>query len=261
MNKLSASGKYIFAMAIIAIGVETIVCARTSDFPLGGTYAAISVIPWLPAIPSLAYLVGAIWIASGVGLLFPQNLRTAATSIGWLLTLCALLIDIPQYAPQLGSVSLRTTALEPLSIACFAFLLPEPGALPAPLTRAARWVLAFALIVFGVDHFLALKFIADLLPAWIPLHVFWVTFFGLAFIAGGLSIALRILENLGAAGIGLMFGIWVLTLHLPRVLGLYGIPGAPRDPDEWSSLFIAVAFWGGSWALVLRQPQTEDAAP
>jgi len=46
-----------------------------------------------------------------------------------------------------------------------------------------------------------------------------------------------------------MFAIWVVTLHLPRVLGLYGIPGAPHNPDEWSSLFIAVALWGGLWAL------------
>jgi hypothetical protein len=44
-----------------------------------------------------------------------------------------------------------------------------------------------------------------------------------------------------------MFAIWVVTLHLPRVLGLYGIPGAAHDPDEWSSLFIAVALWGGLW--------------
>lgn len=29
----------------------------------------------------------------------------------------------------------------------------------------------------------------------------------------------------------------------------YGIPGALHNPNEWSSLFIAVALWGGSWAL------------
>jgi hypothetical protein len=100
-----------------------------------------------------------------------------------------------------------------------------------------------------MDHFLALAFIATLLPAWIPWHVFWVTFFGAAFIAAGLSIGLNFVQRWGAACIGLMFGIWVVTLHLPRVLGLYAIPGAPRDPNEWSSLFIAIALWGGSWAL------------
>jgi hypothetical protein len=50
-----------------------------------------------------------------------------------------------------------------------------------------------------------------------------------------------------------MFGIWVVTLHLPRVLGLYAIPGAPTDPNEWSSLFIATALWGGLWALARVQ--------
>jgi hypothetical protein len=37
----------------------------------------------------------------------------------------------------------------------------------------------------------------------------------------------------------IMFAIRLVILHLPSVLGLYGIPGAPHDPDEWSSLFIA----------------------
>jgi hypothetical protein len=50
-----------------------------------------------------------------------------------------------------------------------------------------------------------------------------------------------------------MFGISVVTLHLPRVLGLYGIPDAPQSPAEWSSLFIAVAlFGGGPWSLARR---------
>jgi hypothetical protein len=51
----------------------------------------------------------------------------------------------------------------------------------------------------------------------------------------------------GAGGGGLMFGIWVLTLHLPRVLGFLG-GGGLRDPDEWSSRLIAMAIWGGAWA-------------
>jgi hypothetical protein len=105
------------------------------------------------------------------------------------------------------------------------------------------------MIIFGIDHFLALIFIANLLPAWIPGHVFWVAFFGVAFIAAGLGIALNVLSRSAAAGLGLMFGIWVITLHLPRVLGLYGIPNAPHNPNEWSSLFIAAALWGGFWAL------------
>jgi putative oxidoreductase len=110
------------------------------------------------------------------------------------------------------------------------------------------------LIVFGVDHFLALVGIGELMPGWIPWHVFWVAFFGAVFIAGGWSLDFRWFRRWGAAGVGLMFAIWVVTLYLPRVLGLYDIPGAPHDRDEWSSLFIAVALWGGLCALVRIPP-------
>ena len=71
----------------------------------------------------------------------------------------------------------------------------------------------------------------------------------IGFIAAGLSVSFNFLPTLGAFGLGLMFGIWVLTLHLPRVLGLYGIPGACHNPNEWESLFIAMALWEGPWAL------------
>jgi hypothetical protein len=46
-----------------------------------------------------------------------------------------------------------------------------------------------------------------------------------------------------------MFAIWVITLHVPRTLGFYSIPGAITDPNEWSSLFIAIGLWGGPWAV------------
>jgi hypothetical protein len=171
-------------------------------------------------------------------------------ALGGLLVACTLVIVLPKYIAAPGDMGLRTVVLEPLALAAFALLLPGEGAMPVWVTRTSRWVIALAFIVFGVDHFLALVFIGSLLPDWIPWHVFWVAFFGVIFIAGGLSIGLRLLERWGAAGVGLMFGIWVIALHLPRTLGFYSIPGALHDPDEWSSLFIAVGLWGGSWALL-----------
>jgi len=43
--------------------------------------------------------------------------------------------------------------------------------------------------------------------------------------------------------VGLMFALWLLTIHLPFLLG------ATHDPDKWSDVFIVAALWGGSWAL------------
>lgn len=249
MDSLLGWGRCIFAAAIIALGVETMVCARNASHSVGPQHDVLPVLPWLPAIPGLAYAFGLIWVTCGAGLLTSRTLRSAALTLGSLLFLCTLVLDVPKYAVSIASIPLRTLVFEPLSLACLAWLLPGPGAIPNWLERASRYLLAVSLIIFGIDHFLALAFIAALIPNWIPFHVFWVAFFGIAFIASGISIAFDILLRWGAAGIGLMFGVWVITLHLPRVLGLYSIPNATHNPNEWSSLFIAMALWGGCWAL------------
>jgi uncharacterized membrane protein len=249
LNATLSSGRAIFALSIIALGVETFVVSRAGGHSLGPQYNVLSVLPWLPAIPWLAYVFGTIWTVCGLGLFFQRTVRSSALLLGTLLFLCTVILEVPKNAVDIGSISLRTIVFEPLSMACLAWLLPAPRSIPTFLANASRYLLAASLVIFGVDHFLALQFIANLLPSWIPWHVFWVAFFGVAFIAAALSIALNLLLRWGAACLGLMFGIWVVTLHLPRVLGLYGIPGAPHNPNEYSSLFIAVALWGGLWAL------------
>jgi hypothetical protein len=246
------AGRAIFAFAIVALGIENVVCAHhfASFYPQAPHSRFISFpnFPYLPAIPAVAYTFGVVLSACGVGLLVKRTLVPAAMAVGGLFLLCTLVIEVPKYAAIPGSMVLRTRLFEPLAIATLACLLPGRDAIPPFLERVSRYLLAVSLIVFGVDHFLALAPIGTLIPNWIPWHVFWIAFFGAGFIAAGVSIGLDVLLQLGAAGLGLMFAIWVFTLHLPRTfLGLYG--GHPRNPEEWASLFIAIALWGGSWAV------------
>lgn len=260
---LYRAGVAIFAFSIFAIGVETIVCAGTST-DLGYGYRTVSIIPWLPPIPWLAVIFGAILSACGAGLLFKRTVRPAALGVGLALLIPNLILDVPKYVAHALDMSLRTQVLEPITIVCLAWmLLPGKAALSPVLIQIARYALALSLIVFGVDHFLALASIGTLLPAWIPWHVFWVAFFGAGFIAAGVAIAIGRLQRWAACGIALMFAIWVVTLHGPRVLGLYGIAGAPQSPAEWESLFIAIAFCGGYLALAFRevQPGIPDHVP
>jgi uncharacterized membrane protein len=253
-SALPILGRSIFALAILGLGVETIVCAGEVSRSLGPQYQVIPVIPWLPAISWLAYLFGTILVLCALGLLSTRTIRGAAILLGSLLFVCTLILNVPKNLADIGNISLRTGVFEPLSLACLAWLLPDRTQMPPWLSLVSRYLLGISLIVFGVDHFLALIFIANLIPHWIPFHVFWVAFFGVAFIAAGLSIGFNLLSRWSSAGLGLMFAIWVFTLHLPRVLGLYGIPGAQRNPNEWSSLLIAIALWGGLWALA--RPET-----
>ena len=239
-------------MAIVSLGVETLVFAHEVGSPSASSIDVLLIIPFLATIPLMAYVGGIVLILCGVGLLIPRTMLVSAIALGSLLYLCALITQVPRNFAEPGSVGLRTTLFEPLAIGSFAWLLLPVAALPLRFERAIRGLLGVSLIVFGVDHFILLEPIAGLIPNWIPGHVFWTAFFGVAFIAAGLGIGLKLLERWAAACLGLMFAIWVITLHIPIALGLFKIRPAPI-PNHWSSLFIAMAMWGGAWALASRE--------
>jgi uncharacterized membrane protein len=241
---LGRFGRLLFSLAIIGMGVETlIVVSGHSPDP---HYKVVPVIPWLPAFPSLVYVVGAILVLCGVGLLFRRTLVVSSVTIGVLMLLCGLAFDVPRH-PDLMSAEWRTNVLEPIAIGSLAWL--APGGIPGWLHRTSRYLLALALIVFGIAHFQVLTFIASMVPAWIPWHEFWTIFFGVAFIAAGVSFATGCRQRWAALGMGLMFALWLVTIHLPPVLNFLRTPGAPQDPDKWSDVFIVAALWGGFWAL------------
>jgi uncharacterized membrane protein YphA (DoxX/SURF4 family) len=109
------------------------------------------------------------------------------------------------------------------------------------------------MIVFGAQHFMYAAFIATLIPAWIPVHLFWVYLTGTGMIVAGLSIATGILAPLASIGLGIMFLLWFLLLHTPRVVA------HPRNGDEWTSAFVALAVSGGSFLLASYASRKKSA--
>jgi uncharacterized membrane protein len=109
------------------------------------------------------------------------------------------------------------------------------------LANVGRVLFGIAAVVFGVDHFLALDLIASLVPAWMPGHLFLASLTGAAMIAAGVSIVTKWMDGPAAFGLGIVFLLFVVTLHVPRVLT------APQSPDEWSSALIALGMCGASW--------------
>src|SRR5438552_17640060 len=210
-------GRLLFSLAIIGIGVETLICSYLSD------HKVVPVIPWLPAIPGLTYLVGAILVMCGAALLLRRTLVVSSITLGALMLLCGLAFDLPRH-PNLMSAEWRTNVLEPIAIGSPAWLAPGLGGIPRWLHRASRYLLAFALIVFGIAHFQVLTFIASMVPGWIPWHWFWTVFFGVAFIGAGVSFATGLLQRCAALGVGLMFALWTVTIHLPPVLNFFRTP-------------------------------------
>jgi len=145
---LERFGRLLFSLAIIAAGIETLICSYAFSHSPGSHYKVVPVIPWLPAIPGLAYLVGAILVLCGAGFLFQRTLVVSSITLGALMLLCGLAFDVPRH-PNLMSPEWRTNALEPMVIGSLAWLAPGLCVIPRWLDRTSRYLLAFALIVFG----------------------------------------------------------------------------------------------------------------
>ena len=60
--------------------------------------------------------------------------------------------------------------------------------------------------------------------------------------------------RLGAVLLGVMFLLWVVVLHAPRVLG------SLHNGDEWSSAFVALAMSGGSFMIAGTLPAQNSTA-
>src|SRR2546425_10602125 len=93
---LERFGRLLFSLAIIGIGVETLICSYVSSHSLGRHYKVVPLFPWLPTIPSLACLVGAILILRGASRLFQSNVVVSSITLGVLMLLCALAFDVPR---------------------------------------------------------------------------------------------------------------------------------------------------------------------
>jgi uncharacterized membrane protein len=114
-----------------------------------------------------------------------------------------------------------------------------------------RVFVAISLIVFGVQHFIYGGFVATLVPAFMPGRLFWAYFVGVAFVAAAVGIFTKMLARPAATMLGVMFFLFVLLLHIPRIIG------KSSDGNEWTSGFVALAMCGGAWILANAAPLEE----
>lgn len=71
--------------------------------------------------------------------------------------------------------------------------------------------------VFGADHFVFTQTVAAIMPSWIPGHLFWVYFVGVALVAASLSIVTKQYSVLAATLLSAMLFLFVLLLQVPVV--------------------------------------------
>ncbi len=110
-----------------------------------------------------------------------------------------------------------------------------------------RLFFTIPIVVFAAEHFASAKFVVLVVPSWIPAHLFWVYLVGIALIAAALSIILKRQAQLAATLLGIMLFLFVVLLHIPRVVA------NPGDRFAWAVALRDLAFSGGAFAFAGAQ--------
>jgi len=102
---------------------------------------------------------------------------------------------------------------------------------------------AAPLAVFSADHFTTPHDIAQMVPDWVPWHLFWAYFVGCALLATATTLVAMRFVRLSTALLGVMFFLFVAMMDVPAAIS------TPRDRLGWNLVLREAAFGGGAWAL------------
>ena len=253
LRTVCRTGQLFFALAIISIGLGHIV---TGNFPA-------ALLPFPAAFPgraTLVLLVGIALIIGGLAIGLQQKAPMAALGLGLLFLLFVVYPHIPVLASNIYNGGAWTVLSELVALSGGAFyaagLLSNPlaGASQNGFSRqsAGRALFAGSLLIFGIQHFIYARYIATIIPSWIPAPLFWTYFVGVAFFGTAISLLVNRQRALSGGLLGIMFLLWVILLHAPRV-----IAHSELEP-EWTSLWIALAMSGISFMIAGSERQPKD---
>lgn len=251
MMDLPGLGRRLYVAAIAALGIQACLCAKVI-FELEPVPAHV------PGQAVMASLTGIALVAIAVGLLLERVARAAAVTLAALLMLWVASLHVPLLIPDPApdlSFAFETVALAAMA---WALAAGRSRAGPAPNwvsrgLRYARYAMGVSLIAFCAVSFLFGRSIAGMIPAWVPAHLFWAYCTGIASLAAGLSILTGVWVRPGMVLLGVMYGSWVLIIHVPY------LASHPSDRRMWTDAFITMALAGGSWVFSgltpARRPQ------
>jgi uncharacterized membrane protein len=246
-SPLTTLGRVFYALALLGFGLQYALYGHLRrGLPLCPT--------WLHPNHILAYGLAAIFIAAGLALLTAWRTLAVSLILG-LLLLGSASLYLMHFHYVLYDGDGRTLFLECLSLASTALIIHGLSSGSPYSLLPGRLFLAIAMTLFGIQHFLYVRFLATLVPHYLPAHHLWILFTGFALIAAGLSIATTIEDKFAAYGLFILFFGWLILLHIPRILH------ALHNADEWSSGFVVLAFSGTALLLAASSTGTRKPAP
>jgi uncharacterized membrane protein len=107
--------------------------------------------------------------------------------------------------------------------------------------------LAAPMAVFGMDHFFEANSVSRGVPPWMPWHMFWTYFVGVALICAAVSFVVKKYVWLSAFLLGTMFILFEAMIHIPNIIA------SPHLRIAWSLGLRDINFAAGAFALAITQ--------
>ena len=201
---------------------------------------------WVSAHALVGIVTAVVLIAAGLALVVGRWTSQAAITLATFLSLWVVALHLPRFIAAPKDPGAWVPAAEVLALAAAAWLLVSThrnGDVWRRVALVARLIFGATFLAFGFSHYLYHQYVESVIPSWIPAHGFFAYATGTAHAAAGLSLLTGIQARLAATLLAVMFGSWVVVLHIPRVIAAQG------NKNEWTSLFVAVAMCGGAWIV------------
>jgi uncharacterized membrane protein YphA (DoxX/SURF4 family) len=257
MENFGKAGRIFYGLAIAATGVQQFFFKAFFNilFPP---------LPFqVPGLMLLAYVVAAFLVIAGIGIVCGIRIRFFGFALACIFLFFFIFCYIPfelfisPYSPiHLG---LWINPLKEFAYAggALAIVSKAPvdvrdrtakNALTKFLVKIApygRMMFAFTMTSFGLSHFYYTQTVQNMVPGWIPLHLFWTYFAGIALMGAGIAMMLNFRIRLIGNLLGVMIFLWFIFLHTP---------GAMASPltdngNEVTSAFSALAFSGIAFVI------------
>ena len=231
----------IYGLAAVVLGVPALIF---------GKFGAMGIaLPPAMASRPLAMVTAAVLILAGLALNWKRTAAIAALVLAAFFGLRVLALEIPRAFGQLNLWVTWEVIAEPLAMAlggvlAFLILRERSGGPMATMGRILPRVFGLCPIVFGISELVYAAFTATFIPAWLPpSQLFWVWVTGACQIAAGLAITSNVLALLAARLLALMYLLFGLIVHLPRVIA------NPSAPGAWSENGVNLVLMAAVWLL------------
>ncbi len=251
MGHLTSIGRIFFGISIAVMGFLTI---YYHDFPY-------MLIPpkhsWIPGFAVLSFISGVLLILAGGSIVFEKKIRPVSLLLGGILLSIFCFYFIPyQFIASSNFMHFGDweNSAKELALASGAFVIAGGYSeknesaiirLLGKLTPLGAIFFSLTIISFSIDHFLYAKEAADYVPSWVPYHLFWMYFTGMALFGSGLVIILKIKPQLAATLLGTMIFTWFVILHIPRII----VSPSAYLGSEVASAFLAFAYCGIAFVI------------